>query len=406
MSIECCYSSNAKKRKFISNLSQLLTIRENRLKNFLFLFLICITVFTTGCPQNNPTLDLKDDNYKNLLVSQLKQNIFQDEWRQYQCAAYGYYSKGLVDGVPNIATCPTAIVKSADNAMRIRNEVLDNGVGLIDSAYGVYIRNIRAKRSIHEFLADLLLLGGSTAGGIVNGERSLQVIGVALTGFSGVRKSANLNFYDEKTTSILIKRMDTSRSQVLSEIKQSQLKTPVEYSFDAALSDIVRYFDAGTLNRAFTELDKDVSVQSEIARRGVLNIKGLQNISSIPSISNVEVDLNIFTELKKFDSFLKDTNKKDAATGILKSTYDQIVEGKKFDEILTSLQMGKSLELSDTLKAKIQMFFEKLNNMQSLTGEEYLQLIREILGQTNVGTVDKPELRIELLNYIKKAEVK
>ncbi len=381
-----------------------------------FFIVVFIVLIATGCPNKEPKLGLQDESYKKLIISQLKDNIYQKEWIEYKCSNDGFYNTGITGKAFDAFTCGTNVIKNADNARNIRNEVLDNSVGLIDSAYGVYIRDIRKNRSIGEFLADLTQLGGSTAGGIVNGERALQIIGVALTGFTGARKSASLNFYDEKTTSILIKRMDASRSEILNEIKQNQQKATVgtdSYSFDAGLDDIVRYFDAGTLNRAFADLDKQVSVDARIAEKGVRTIKKIKEISeSLTAEQSIEVK-NIFTEVKKLSNNLKDKNKSAASSGMLKSVFEQIIEGGKFVEIIANLKSGTGIgmdEITETNKKEIQAAFKKLDDKESLTGTEYLRLIEAFLGQTNISTdegiVDKPELRTELLNYIKKAEVK
>ncbi len=385
------------------------------MKSIICFLVILIIVLATGCPSRQPKLGLKDEGYKKLIISQLKENVFNKEWVEYKCSNDGFYNTGITGKAFDVFTCGN-VKKNSDNAQNIRNEVLDNSIGLIDSAYGVYIRDIRKNRSIGEFFADLVQLGGSTAGGIVNGERALQIIGVALTGFNGGRKSASLNFYDEKTTSILIKRMDASRSQILSEIKQNQQKSTVgngSYSFDAGLDDIVRYFDAGTMNRAFTELDKQVSVDARIAEKGVLRIKNLADISDSLTATQSEELKNIFKELKRLSKNLEDKNKLDAATGILKSIYGQIVEGKKFDEIISILKSGNGLgmdEITEANKLEIKAAFKKFDSNQNLTGNEYLRLIEAILSQTSIetenGIIDKPELRAELLNYLKKAEVK
>ncbi len=413
MRIETYCSLNTKEGVFRYFFSRIATAVRYNMKKISFFLLIFNALLATGCPKNAPNLDLKDDNHKNLLVEQLKENVFKKEWIEYKCANDGYYNLGIDAGAFSTFTCGTNVVKNPDNAARIRNEVMDRGVGLIDSVYGVYIRDIRKNRSIGEFLADLLQIGSSTAGGIVNGERPLQVIGVALTGFSGVRKSASLNFYDEKTTSILIKRMDASRSQILSEIKQNQQKN-TNYSFDAALGDIIRYFDAGTLNRAFTELDKQTSIEAEIARKGVLAVKDLKDISDLPSAEEIGTNKAISTELAKLNNALKDEATAKPATAILKAVFDQITKDDKFKGILDKLKSKKLPEydeLNPKTKKNIESAFGKLGETppKEATGEEYHSLIIAVRNMTSVqtedGVVEKPELRTLLLDYIKKAEL-
>jgi hypothetical protein len=364
-------------------------------KKISILLLLLTVVISTGCPRNAPKLDLSNNNHRELLIGQLKTNVYKVEWAEYKCASDGRYLTGLNNNNTGFSTFAcTPVTQSSQDAKRIRNEVLDNGVGLIDSAYGIYIRNIRKNRSVGEFLADLLQIGGSVAAGITKGERPLQIIGVALTGYGAVRKSANLNFYDEKTTGVLIKQMDASRSQILSEIKQSQAKSTADYSFDAALDDIVRYFDAGTLNRAFTELDKQTSVDAEIARQGVLRIKKLDIQPLLPTEVGATVT-KIDDKLTALENDLAsgDNNKITSAGAFLKSVYDKINAESKFADIIKNLKevannRAQDNTLTATRKTKLKSAFDKIDSNQALSGEDYYALVSETFAKA----VRSPEL--------------
>ncbi len=376
-------------------------------KFVIFLLLFISILLTTGCPKNAPDLDLSDDSKKKILINLLKDKIYQKEWIEYKCSNDGFYHTGITGNAFIGFACGSDVKKNPQTAANIRNEVLDNGVGLVDSVYGVYIRDIRKKRSIGEFIADILAIGGSTAGGIVNGERPLQIIGVALTGFTAGRKSATLNFYDEKTTSILIKRMDTSRSQILGEIKQNQQKPTSEYSFDAALDDLVQYFDAGTLNRAFTELDKQTSVDAIVAKKGVLNIKGLQDITAIPSVIGANIITSGASELKVIEKELSDANKKTIATERLKSIYKLITEEPKFKDILKNLESKatnpQTEEDKETFGARLGPVYAKIKKNDPnnpLNGRDYYELVSGVYGATE----GDPDLIKLLLDYFTKTK--
>jgi hypothetical protein len=92
-----------------------------------FFLLLCIALLATGCPQNAPKLDLKNGNYKNLLVGQLKENVFMKEWVEYKCANDGYYNLEIGTNKTSFNTfsCGTSDVKKPESAARIRNEVVD-----------------------------------------------------------------------------------------------------------------------------------------------------------------------------------------------------------------------------------------------------------------------------------------
>lgn len=365
----------------------------------IILFIALFSILASGCVKNGPKLDLSDNGVKSSLVGQLKENLYKKEWIEYNCADSGYYNSGISGDAFTQFDCDGVPTKSPGDAIRIRTQVVDNGLGIIDSAYGIYIRDVRKRRTVGEFLADLTEIGASTSIGITKGgTRALQVIGVALTGFRAGRKSAELNFFDEKTTNVLIKRMDASRSQVLGEIRQKQSRPTTEYTFDAALDDLIRYFDAGTLNRAFTELDKQASLDAEVARLGVLKIQGLEAISKIPTEEQRQQVFDIHRKLSTLEDDLdsQDQSVRDKARDFLKSVFEKASKRAEFKDIVTNIQ--SSFETDDTLtddtKALLRSAFDKLAQEEPLTGHEYLALINTLVNKAETDELQKLLLSI------------
>lgn len=212
--------------------------------------LLGIVVFATGCPKYKPKVDF--DRNANTFVNKL--NVFINAKHQDYLRTLG---------------------NNQDAAKRARNEAIEEVLPYIDSAYMDYITDLQAGRDRTNFVADLIELGGSAAVGIVNGERPLQIIGVGLTAIRGGRRSADLNFYKEQTVPVLINKMDGNRAKVRATILIRE-KDPVDtYTFGAAISDIVDYYNAGTLVRAFTELQKDTAISTRQAEEDVLVLKGV-----------------------------------------------------------------------------------------------------------------------------------
>lgn len=376
--------------------------------NKYLLLVFCLALIVAGCPTKASKLDLKDEKYKEQLSVQLKQFLFEKEWYEYQCYNYGAVNTALNSNKNGFIVFGCGgLTEDKAKAKIKRDEVLDSSLALIDSAYSTYIRNFRKRRSVFEFMADLIQTGGTTALGIVNGERALQVLGVALTGYTSGRKSADLNFYDAQTTNLLIKQMDASRSRVLSEIKQLQQKPVSAYSFDAALGDIVRYFDAGTLNRAFVELDKQAGIDAEIARLGVLDAKDIKSFSKIPTPETVAVNVEISQKRVKLFNDLKDEGKKFAAADFLSKVYQKMRANPEFVKIFDLLENNDFLasdrwneSWTDDRKAKIQAANDKLGTPEELTGEDYYQLVFFAFAETE----DNPDLSPVLQSYFNEVE--
>jgi hypothetical protein len=138
-----------------------------------------------------------------------------------------------------------------------------------------FITALQSGRDRDNFVADLVELGTSAAIGITNGERPLQILGVALTAFRGGRRSADLNFYKEQATPVLISKMDGNRAKVRATILNREREEVATYTIGAAIGDIVDYYNAGTLVRAFTELQKDTAVATKRSEDEVLILKGV-----------------------------------------------------------------------------------------------------------------------------------
>lgn len=214
--------------------------------------LLSVVVFSTGCPKYKPQVDF-DKNA----------NTFVNKVNKFLADKQGAYGRMLAN-------------KDLDGAKQARNEAIEEVLPYIDSAYMDFITDLQAGRDRNNFVADLVELGGSAAVGIVNGERPLQIIGVALTAIRGGRRSADLNFYKEQTTPVLINKMDGNRAKVRAIILTRE-RDPVDvYPFGAAISDIVDYFNAGTLVRAFTELQKDTAVITKQAEDNLQVLKGVR----------------------------------------------------------------------------------------------------------------------------------
>jgi hypothetical protein len=97
----------------------------------------------------------------------------------------------------------------------------------------------------------------------------------------------------------------------------------------AAISDIVDYYNAGTLVRAFTELQKDTAIQTRQSEDKVLELKGvpITQEAKEPFVALSKSASNIITSLD-VDLLGTDTAKKDAAT-------------KRLQKIVAALEQNK-----------------------------------------------------------------
>ncbi|MBD0373055.1 MAG: hypothetical protein ICV60_19600 [Pyrinomonadaceae bacterium] len=211
--------------------------------------LLSIVALATGCPKYKPSVDFKDRaSFVNKVNEHLKAKQAQ------------YIS---------------VLGSNPAMAKTIRNELIEDALPYIDDAYLDYVTDLQAGRDRANFVADLIELGTTAAVGITNGERPLQILGVALTAFRGGRRSADLNFYKEQSTPILINKMDDNRAKVREAILRREKSDVDIYPMGAAIGDIVEYYNAGTLVRAFTQLSKDTAAEAKASEDKVRKLKGV-----------------------------------------------------------------------------------------------------------------------------------
>src|ERR1044071_8492350 len=166
--------------------------------------LLGIVVLATACPKYRPAVNFKDPGS---FVKELNAHL-KDAQHTYEC-----YRLGPTHIDAQGKSC-AGFVQDLNKAKAVRNELLENALPFVDEAYADFVTDLQAGRDRANFVADVFELGTTAAVGITNGERPLQILGVALTAFRGGRRSADLNFFKEQTTPVLITKMDRKRAKV------------------------------------------------------------------------------------------------------------------------------------------------------------------------------------------------
>jgi len=266
--------------------------------------LVFTAVFATGCPPSGPS---KNFDRKDSLVTSINSKLvtYQNNYN-------------------------TSVASNPAEAQRQRNDALELAVAIIDDNYTDYIRNLEARRSRIDFIADVIDLGTSATIGIVKGERPNQILGIALTAFRGGRNKAELEFYKQQTTPILISKMDGNRADMLGEILKKKSKPVTAYSMNEAIRDIVGYYNAGTLIRAFTQLSKDTAAQAKQSEIDLAEIKRNAGVLGAPSPDEIRVSSANSAAINKVaDEWLAEKKRVEAADKKIADATKTISEAEK-----------------------------------------------------------------------------
>ena len=323
------------------------------MKTIKLIVVISTLAFATGCPKYRPNVDFDNPNS---FVGRLNDYI-QTRQAEYRTA---------------LGSVPDGPAK----AKVIRNELIEDVLPYVDGAYIDFITDLQAGRDRTNFVADLVELGTSAAVGITNGERPLQILGVALTAFRGGRRSADLNFYREQTTPVLIAKMDGNRARVRATILTREKDGVADYPIGAAISDIVDYYNAGTLVRAFTELSKDTALQTRQSEDELFKVKVHTTPETTAEARNLSVGASDI--IQDLFNELQDTTQKDSATRRLQS----IVAKLEGDKDIAPLLKKANISSTDTDGVKLRTGLVEIRKSLAIVDNNNL------LNRINQAVVD------------------
>ncbi len=220
-----------------------------------------------------------------------------------------------------------------------RNQLIYQSLQLIDASYNDFENNLFVGRASQNVLADFTELAVAAVTGITNGERVKSILAISLTGFKGLRKSIDVNFFRERTTEVLALKMRAARAKTLQVIQQGLALSVEQYPLEAGLEDLTNYIYAGSLNSALLELSQDTGAEAKQARERVAKLKITPFLTKS---ERDEFDL-IVAARDDFITKLGNDASKAQATADLKAAVTQLYDanqatGKTPDELLDMLQ--------------------------------------------------------------------
>ncbi len=291
---------------------------------FLWLF---VSVVAISCNKYSPNVDFTNPGG---LVGKINEH-FSTEQQKFYCYRDG--RNYVTPTTDNPSGCTGSVSDGSARAKTVRDGLIEAALPFIDDAYEQFITSIESGRSRTNFVADVIELGTSSAIGFTKGQRVVQILGISLTGFRGVRRSADLNFYKDQTVPILINKMDDNRSKIHAAILQREQSDIGSYPIGEAIKDIVSYYNAGTLIRAFTELSKETATQAKQSEANVQEIK--KQLSKPASADDKARATNALASLRRLDNSVKNGSAKEKQVAI--RTLQAIVASLEGDKDIKSL---------------------------------------------------------------------
>jgi hypothetical protein len=185
-----------------------------------------------------------------------------------------------------------------DEARPVRDLMINRIITDVQVDYKAYEEKLFKGRALFDTGSDVLGIAVTTAATISNGERVKSILAATATALTGSQLSISKNYFREKTTEILITKMQAARESVRTLIMQKMLLPVDQYTFDEAWSNLVDLYYAGTLQGALLALSQQVGEQAEEARKEAKDAD-VQRVERflLPTVTPDEVKQNTLMQL-------------------------------------------------------------------------------------------------------------
>jgi hypothetical protein len=236
------------------------------LKPFVFLLGTCVLTSTTGCfrvaPKMPTVLSSPPDIYYS--AADLKTDV--DAYR--------------------------ASLKASklDEAKTERNQIVYRVLAQLDAAYGQFEITLTTSRAGYETAGAAANLGLTAAATLVGAADIKAILAATSTAFQGTQLSFDKNFFAQQTTQALVSQMRASRKTLQAQIIQSlTTKDAVSYPLEAAWTDIIGYYYAGTLPSALVAVTSKAGADDVTADQTLVNAKALTTFTPAQAQSAITI---------------------------------------------------------------------------------------------------------------------
>lgn len=156
----------------------------------------------------------------------------------------------------------------------------------IEANYREYETLLFAGQAGFNVWSDTVELALSLATTVAGDKGAKTVLGAVLTAIKGERLSIDKNFFREKTSEMIISKMQANRDRVKNRILDKMVKLPADsYTFEEALVDLIEYFNAGTLQGAIVSLANEAGKDAVEAKKGTEAIEVFRTATSKEVVS-------------------------------------------------------------------------------------------------------------------------
>jgi hypothetical protein len=160
-----------------------------------------------------------------------------------------------------------------------RNKFIAGRLALINLQYLEFVRRSTSERQLIDSASDMLSLGVNLAGAAVDGAAAKTTLAAISAGISGSRTSIDKNYFYKETMPALIAAMNAERARALVPIITGMGLDVAAYCPAQAVSDLYRYYFAGTFLGAIQAIQADAGAKEQ------------KEIAKLPRVDDKDIDL-------------------------------------------------------------------------------------------------------------------
>jgi hypothetical protein len=153
-----------------------------------------------------------------------------------------------------------------------RNDTINELIFLCDGVFEEYEVTLYTNNARFNTITDFIVMAAGAGGAVATGGAS-QALAATAGAVTGMRSSVEKNYFAQQSRIALIAKMDAERAKVLVQIEESKQLGINYYPLSAAMSDVQRYYQAGTLLSALKAVTEDAGIQLQSRRRNLQAVR-------------------------------------------------------------------------------------------------------------------------------------
>jgi hypothetical protein len=151
-------------------------------------------------------------------------------------------------------------------AQLIRDEVLYDLIWLVDDRYTDFENSLNADSALMDTTSTITSVGSTTAATITRAPGTKNILAAVSTFVTGTNTAFNANFFQSKARTAIIAAMRSGRFEVLTRMTTGMGHHVDKYSLGEGLTDVLSYYDAGTVVAALNTIQDNAKQQKDNAQ--------------------------------------------------------------------------------------------------------------------------------------------